>query len=358
MTMIMRKLYSFLFAALAVVAIAQVFVASEKDIEVPEKPIQRPETSHILMTTYKNVGEEVVLHYSQGGIVGLPPVLIGAEKAWQYDLEGNLPRNLKYKLTSKTVIIQGEIKYLKCAEAGLTTLDVGECEALERLICNSNALMQMSFPNNPNLKELNCARNNLTELDLSKLPALEILNCGSCLINELDLSHNTKLKSFSCSTPNGRPSQYQLASLNVQGCSELEHLDCYNNNLLSLDCSGLSKLKEFNCHQTKLASLNLEGCTSLETLWCYQTQLTSLDLSDCVNLKSLKVYRDNITGEALSAMVKSMPDRTGREAGSFLAYLGNTAEENELTEEDRAILASKNWEVKPAGWVGSVSGNQ
>ena len=342
----MRKYYSLLFALLAVMAMALVFVACESDCEEPAPQIERPETSHIFMTTYKNVGEEVVLHFSQGGIVGLPPMLIGAEQAWQYDLEGNLPKKLKYKLTAQSVIIEGKIKYLESVENGLSSLDVSMCPALETLLCGYNSLKQIDLSSNPNLTELNCAKNHLTELDLSHNPELLYLSCSANLFTELDLSHNPKLKSFTCTSYDLTRYRFSLSSLNLEGCEELEFFQCCGHKLTSLDLSGNTKLKELYCYENELTSLNLKGCESLKKMQCFQNNLTSLDLSDCVNLEYFSCFNNNITGEGLTDMINLLPDRTGRETGSFCAFYRSADMELALTEEHKAILASKNWEVK------------
>jgi hypothetical protein len=74
--------------------------------------------------------------------------------------------------------------------------------------------------------------------------------------------------------------------------------------------------------------------------------LTSLDLSDCVNLEYFSCFNNNITGKGLTDMINLLPDRTGRETGSFCAFYRSADMELALTEEHKAILASKNWEAK------------
>lgn len=75
-------------------------------------------------------------------------------------------------------------------------------------------------------------------------------------------------------------------------------------------------------------------------------QITSVDLSNSPDLESLYCYINSIKGENMTNLVKSLPDRTGKTAGNFVVYAQGAAhEKNEITKADVAIAKAKNWNV-------------
>ena len=67
----------------------------------------------------------------------------------------------------------------------------------------------------------------------------------------------------------------QRTALNVQGCTALQTLDCYKNQLTALNVQGCTALYELRCYDNQLTELNVQGCTALQTLDCWSNQLNA-----------------------------------------------------------------------------------
>ena len=252
------------------------------------------------------------------------------------------------------------LKAINCRYNDLTSLNVSGCTALTTLDCQSSTLMKLDASGCSNLTMLQyyglrkvnlsgCKSlksfsykgtlfDKLTSLDVSGCTAMTELYCSNNALTSLDVSSCTALTELNCGGN-------QLTSLDVSGCTVLTKLDCYDNNLTSLNVSGCTALTELNCsvwanfvNVSKLTSLDVSSCTALTKLWCRQVQLTSLDvskntalttldcasnllrelnISGCNNLNSLECYGNQIKGTEMANLVNSLPDRQGKEVGSF-----------------------------------------
>ena len=133
---------------------------------------------------------------------------------------------------TRTIKIFGnDVTYLRCFNLELTSLDVSENPALERLEIDFNLL---------------------TDLDVSKNPVLTWLICSNNLLTSLDVSKNTVLT----------------------------RLDFGGNNIITFDVSKNSALINLGCSNNSLKSLDVSGATSLSTLRCQYNQLTDAALDD------------------------------------------------------------------------------
>ena len=260
----------------------------------------------------------------------------------------------------------------------LTKLDVSGCANLTRLSCHSDsALTELNVSGCDNLQFVECFDDaSLTSLDFSGLASFNNLNCMNCSsLTSLDVSgcryfqmamcNKTALSSvdltgvgylggylqFYCQNGtqtamsftgttessttlalNGCANLQELncegvglTSLNLSGCSNLTNLDCSNNKLTSLDVSGKANLTVLACQTNDLTELNVSGCENLYLLSCWQNDLTeldltglsglqtlycdengleSLDLSDCSNLIRLTCDSNNLVELDLSGLAK------------------------------------------------------
>ncbi|MBQ7310890.1 MAG: leucine-rich repeat domain-containing protein [Alistipes sp.] len=160
--------------------------------------------------------------------------------------------------------------------------------------CSDKDINQWYGVDNRSGLSVRLSGNNLTgNGDLSGCTELQSLDCYNNQLTSLDVSGCTALGHLDCYNN-------QLSSLNVSGCTELEYLDCHNNQLSSLDLSGCTELENLDCHNNQLSSLDLSGCTALVSLDCYNNQLSSLDLSGCTALVSLYCYNKQLTSLDLS----------------------------------------------------------
>ena len=162
---------------------------------------------------------------------------------------------------------------------------------------------------------LNCSKNQLTALDVSKNTELTVLYCDNNQLTALDVSQNTELKGFWC----------------------------YNNQLTALDVSKNTALQTLNCYNNQLKALDVSKNTVLRGLYCEENQLTTLDVSKNTILIELYCYGNQIKGEKMTRLVNSLPDRSGREAGTFTVVQEPDLEGNICLKSDVAIAKGKNW---------------
>ena len=92
--------------------------------------------------------------------------------------------------------------------------------------------------------------------------------------------------------------------MDVSGCTALEYLDCYENQLMALDVSGCTALTSLRCDMNQLTALDVSGNTALEYLDCSGNQLTALDVSGCTALETLFCAGNQLTSLDLSANAK------------------------------------------------------
>ena len=103
------------------------------------------------------------------------------------------------------------------------------------------------------------------------------------LVGPLDLSGCTELELLDCG-------ENELTYINVSDCTGLRMLYTDGNMTIEqLKMSGCSALVTLECSNCGLTELDLEGMTSLETLVCGRNMIDELDISDCVSLKKLMI---------------------------------------------------------------------
>jgi hypothetical protein len=163
----------------------------------------------------------------------------------------------------------------------------------------------------------------------------------------------TELERLECSNN-------QLTTLNLSECSELCQLRCNNNRLISLDVSQKTLLIELQCDDNQLTSLNVMECASLTKLSCSNNKLTALNILGCDMLRyllcsnnqlkelnvsdtgiwRLECYQNQIKGAAMDALVESLPITGGQ-----MYVIFNENEQNEMTTKQVETACSKNWAI-------------
>ena len=221
----MKKYYSLLFALLAVMAMALVFVSCDKETDYEEP---KPESKNqMTFTTEHPVGKTMWVFLKKDE---RPTEVIGAKEIYgENPFDGGIPINeiiLGLELENQTVTIKGDITYIEFNEPKLTALDVS---------------------NNPILEYLSLHYNNshLASLDVSKNTALTTLVCNGSQLEELDVSKNTALQNLSCEENN-------LTSLDVSKCPKLSMIWCGYNKFTSLDISKNPELRLLHCQSNKI----------------------------------------------------------------------------------------------------------
>lgn len=98
-----------------------------------------------------------------------------------------------------------------------------------------------------------------------------------------------------------------------------------------------------DCHGNAISSLDLVEQTKLEILDCHDNDLTSLEVAGCKSLESIACHDNPIVGEAMTALIESLPNRTSTKRGALL--IKGRAEARKVTKEDIALATSRNWQV-------------
>ena len=278
----MKKYYSLLFALLAVMTMALVFVSCKKEINHEDpKPEPKPESKYqMTFTTGHPVGKTMWVFLKKDE---RPTEVIGAQEIYgekPYDGGPVAETILGLKLEKQTVTIKGDITYIEFDEPHFTALDVSKNPILEDLRFHNHYKP-------------------IASLDVSKNTALTILACEGCQLEELDVSKNTALRALSCDDNN-------LTSLDVSNCPELSSLGCFFNKLTSLDISKNPMLKFLDCRINKINAEEMSKIVNSLPDWSEQAE---------------EGY------------------------GRLIINANSTLDENEITEEDVKIAKEKNWEV-------------
>lgn len=244
-----------------------------------------------------------------------------------------------------------KLTQLKCDVNRLTNLDVSSCNALTYLSCNNNALKTLDLRSNLNLIQLKCDKNQLTSLEIAGLAKLEGLFCADNLLKCLDV-RGTMLTTINCDSsvtitwdeegisidetnfPDEIFRDYVLANIDknkngliseaenivtteisvpnsdisslkgIEFFTNLEVLNCSNNNLSSLYLETNTKLKTLECQQNNIASLDLSYNTQMTTLWCWENNLSVLIMSGATELETLNCSFNSLSVIDLSDSAK------------------------------------------------------
>ena len=136
---------------------------------------------------------------------------------------------------------------------------------------------------------IDCFNLNIYDLTgIEDFTNLNYLECNNNQLTSLDVSQNTYLNELYCYNN-------QLTSLDISNNTNLEVLECYSNQLTSLDISNNTTLEVLECYSNQLTSLDVSQNTYLEVLECYSNQLTSLDVSQNTYLDWLECYSNQLT---------------------------------------------------------------
>ena len=145
---------------------------------------------------------------------------------------------------------------------------------------------------------------------------LQELDCSDNQLTYLDVSGLTNLQILDCSSNlitnldvSGLTnlgyldcSVNQLTNLDVSGLTNLQYLDCWSNQLTNLDVSSLTNLQLLSCAFNQLTTLDVSGLTNLQDLDCPFNQLTTLDVSGLTNLQQLGCSNNQLTNIDVSEL--------------------------------------------------------
>ena len=110
---------------------------------------------------------------------------------------------------------------------------------------------------------------------------LETLDCMDNQLTTLDVTKLTSLKVLVCN-------DNQLTTLDVTKLTNLTTLICAGNQLTALDVTKLTNLTDLECNDNQLVSLDVSTLEELNYLWCHGNKMTALDITHNADLWDLK----------------------------------------------------------------------
>ncbi len=110
---------------------------------------------------------------------------------------------------------------------------------------------------------------------------LDSLDCRNNQLSSLNVNENKNLTYLICFFNN-------ITFLQVSGATALETLKCENNDLPSLDVSQNSNLSLLHCSANDLTELNTTGAVSLKELECAGNNLTTIDISSNTEITNFR----------------------------------------------------------------------
>ncbi|MBE6035581.1 MAG: hypothetical protein E7222_12925 [Clostridiales bacterium] len=140
----------------------------------------------------------------------------------------------------------------------------------------------------------NCDYDEDGMLSREEIGESKILLCCNCDIRSIvGIEYFTELEELECSNN-------ELGNLDVSKNAELKELGCRKTKLTNLDVSKNVKLKNLSCNDNKIKSLDLSKNTELRRLECGFNKLTNLDVSKNVKLENLSCNDNKIKNLDLS----------------------------------------------------------
>lgn len=202
------------------------------------------------------------------------------------------------------------------------------------------------FCDNKYLTYLTCEKNELTKLDVSQAKSLQYLRCPTNKLDSIDITKNTELLLFYCSYNN-------ITALDVSNNVKITDLQIGTNKISKLTgLQNLSLLRILATMSNPLNSLDVSANMSLQTLNARNSGLTKLDVSANAALTTVEVfnggatYKNVFTACGLDSLYRSLPDRTGKTAGT-IRVISTIASPlyNDGAGSNKSIAIAKNWSV-------------
>ncbi|MFY0594471.1 leucine-rich repeat domain-containing protein [Roseivirga sp.] len=218
------------------------------------------------------------------------------------------------------------LKQLIASYNALSTVDLSQNTALEKLDLSVNKLKQIDLSANTELTILTIGRNDLESIDLSHLTKLETLFVEGNQLESLDVSNNTALtklnalanlieeikglnatkmkelwlgfnylKSLSISLPSLEGINVEnndITQLDLENCINLKYILATSNQIAEFNTSNHTLLKHLKLSNNDIKTLDLTNNKNLEILWASSNELSQLDISSLSLLYDLRITRN------------------------------------------------------------------
>lgn len=175
--------------------------------------------------------------------------------------------------------------------ASAYTLDVSNCDKLQKLDISESTITKVTLPKSAVLKEYNLSGTEITSLNLSNQAFLETVLIGGCnKLTTIELNNCASLKNINIPT--------NVERITIRNCQSLEQLDIPYTGSSSM-ISPLVELVIDNCPGLKVVNLAYQNNQALDVSLIGAWNLESLDVSgtttDKIVLPALFVEGRNFT---------------------------------------------------------------
>ena len=211
---------------------------------------------------------------------------------------------------------------LDCSGNRLSRVDVSACSGLATMDCSGNALTGLDVAACEDLVSLNCSHNSLTSLNVSGNTKLETLDCSEnpdlaklwmteAQDGSLALTKDETTEVFhndgGVVIPDAALKAWLIGNYDDDGDGELSIAEADNVTLVNCsgrgvkDLTGLetcTNLETIDCSNNEISTIRLPRLTKLTTLRCYGNPVEVLDLTGCVALQAL--YLQDVSTNTVS----------------------------------------------------------
>ncbi|WP_258100674.1 leucine-rich repeat domain-containing protein [Marinoscillum pacificum] len=162
----------------------------------------------------------------------------------------------------------------------LTSIDLGENDALTILRIDGNDLTSLDLTNYPSLNQVYCNGNNLTSLTLPN-SVTQLHYGGNPITSTFDISAFTGLTSLDATGGT-------FATVDLSQFDDLNYYSCLNCDIETIDLSGNTKLSQLYISDNNLSTIDLSANSRLQIVDIARNELTRLDVSSLVDLNLLR----------------------------------------------------------------------
>lgn len=137
-----------------------------------------------------------------------------------------------------------------------------------------------------------------------------------------------------------------LASQEVFVKGDLTNFECPGNDITTLSFEGTpSRLTYFDCSNNKIETLAVVNAIALTQLYAQKNALTSFNIEGCTGIMRVDCYNNKLKGNAMKRFMQSLPDGTANNPYLFVIDTKSSSEENVASTTDVAIATGKGWSV-------------
>ena len=263
---------------------------------------------------------------------------------------------------------------LLCTGNQLTSLDVSANTELTELECSENKLTELNVSQNKKLTSLWCDANQIKgEKMLALVESLPTVTSGNFGVIDTKNSNEgnvctksqvaiAKSKGWKVSDYNGGKQQYYEGSddttgieINATNFPDEKFRNFVKGDTIDTDRNGylsdaeIAEVTVMAVFKGEIKDLTGIGFfTELTYLDCCYNQLTKLDMSKNTKLVKLFCFGNQIKGDAMQALVESLPDPSSPRVknGAFVPiFTKNPYEGNVITKSQVTIAKNKHWRV-------------